>query len=207
MSNIIEEFHKHYYDSKVWLGNTRWLGIPILKLPLDLFIYQEIIFDIKPDLIIECGTFNGGSALFFSSMLDLINKGKVISIDHLLRSNLPSHPRLTYIKASSTSDEALEKVEQLINPGDVVMVVLDSDHRKNHVLSELELYGKYVTKGSYLVVEDTNVNGHPILPNFGPGPMEAVEEFLLENDEFEIDESKHKFLVTFCPKGFLRKVK
>ena len=207
MSNIIEEFHKHYYDSKVWLGNTRWLGIPILKLPLDLFIYQEIIFDIKPDLIIECGTFNGGSALFFSSMLDLINKGKVISIDHVLRSNLPSHPRLTYIKASSTSDEALEKVKQLINPGDVVVVVLDSDHRKNHVLSELELYGKYVTKGSYLVVEDTNVNGHPILPDFGPGPMEAVEEFLLENNEFMIDESKHKFFFTFCPKGFLRKVK
>lgn len=139
-------------------------------------------------------------------MLDLIQKGQVLSIDIAPQPNLPTHPRLTYLQASSTSLEAMEKVQSMINPRDVVMVILDSDHSKNHVLNELRLYSKVVTIGSYLVVEDTNINGHPVLPNWGPGPMEALTEFLKENNEFIIDESKHKFFVTFHPKGFLYKV-
>lgn len=205
MPDCIHEFHKHYYESKVWATGTTWLGTPIQKLPLDLFLYQEIIYDIKPDLIIECGTCNGGSTLFFASMLDLIHKGKVVSIDITPQPNLPIHPRITYLKDSSTSPDALRKVENMINPGDIVMVNLDSDHTKEHVLSELKLYSPFVTGGSYLIVEDTNINGHPILPEFGPGPMEAVEEFLKGNNEFFIDESKHKFFFTFHPRGFLRR--
>ncbi|PEB52879.1 cephalosporin hydroxylase [Bacillus pseudomycoides] len=207
MYNLIEEFHKYYYNSLVWATSTKWLGVPMQKCPLDLFLYQEMIYEIKPDLIIECGTHSGGSALFFSSMLDLIQKGKIISIDIAPQPNLPTHPRLTYLQASSISPEAIEKVRSMINPGDVVMAILDSDHSKNHVLDELRLYSKFVTIGSYLVAEDTNINGHPVLPNWGPGPMEALEEFLGENNEFVIDESKHKFFVTFHPKGFLYKVR
>ncbi|PFE00333.1 cephalosporin hydroxylase [Bacillus cereus] len=207
MNDFIQEFHKHYYDSLVWFKNTKWLGVPIHKCPLDLFLYQEIIYQIKPDLIIECGTYDGGSALFFSSMLDLIQKGQVLSIDIAPQLNLPTHPRLTYLRASSTSSEAIEKVQSMINPEDVVMVILDSDHSKNHVLNELKLYSRVVNTGSYLVVEDTNINGHPVLPNWGPGPMEAITEFLKENNEFVIDESKHKFFVTFHPNGFLYKVR
>jgi cephalosporin hydroxylase len=207
MGDFIKEFHKHYYASYVWLKNTSWLGVSILKLPLDLFLYQEIIYEIKPDLIIECGTYNGGSALFFSSMLDLINKGKVLSIDIKPEPNLPVHPRITYFTASSTSPEAIEKVKSMINPNDVVMVVLDSDHTKDHVLNELRLYNGFVTKGSYLIVEDTNINGYPVLPDWGPGPMEALHEFLKENNDFIIDITKHKFFVTFHPDGFLRKVR
>ncbi|MBD5796828.1 cephalosporin hydroxylase [Bacillus pseudomycoides] len=207
MKDFIQEFHKYYYDSLVWSKSTKWLGVPIHKCPLDLFLYQEIIYQIKPDLIIECGTYDGGSALFFSSMLDLIQKGQVLSIDIAPQSNLPTHPRLTYLRASSTSSEAMGKVQSMINPEDVVMVILDSDHSKTHVLNELKLYSEVVTTGSYLVVEDTNINGHPVLPNWGPGPMEALTEFLKENNQFVIDGSKHKFFVTFHPNGFLYKVR
>jgi cephalosporin hydroxylase len=95
----------------------------------------------------------------------------------------------------------------MISPSDTVLVILDSDHSKQHVLNELRLYHSFVTEGSYLIVEDSNINGHPVLPQFGPGPMEALDEFLQENDDFVIDESKHKFLITFNPRGYLKKVK
>lgn len=206
MNNLINEFHKHYYNSMVW-ANTKWLGTEVLKLPFDLFIYQEIIHEINPDVIVETGTFGGGSALFLASMLDLINKGKVITIDIRQQPNSPSHPRITYMEASSTADETVRKVKSMINPGDTVMVILDSDHSKQHVLNELKLYGNFVTVGSYLIVEDTNVNGHPVFSDHGPGPMEAVDEFLQGNDQYIIDESKHKFLLTFHPRGFLQKIK
>jgi cephalosporin hydroxylase len=203
---IIDEFHKHYYNSSVW-QNTKWLGVPILKMPLDLMLYQEIIFEIKPDVIIESGTFNGGSALFFASMLDLINKGKIMTIDISPQPNLPIHPRLSYINGSSLADDILQEVESFIKSGDVVLVCLDSDHSKQHVLNELKLYSKFVTTGSYLICEDTNINGHPVLPYHGAGPMEAVQEFLQTNHDFTIDESKHKFFVSFNPNGYLRKIK
>lgn len=207
MPELFDDFHIHYYDSLVWLTDTEWLGVPIQKFPLDLWIFQEIIYEVKPDLIVECGTYNGGSALFFASMCDLMKKGRVISIDISPQPNLPAHPRLTFFTGSSTSEEAVHTVESLIHPNDTVMVVLDSDHTQDHVLSELRLYHGFVTQGSYLIVEDTNINGHPVLPEWGPGPMEALHVFLAENDQFQVDESRHKFFVTFHPRGFLRKVK
>lgn len=206
MNRIIADFHRLYYDSKVWLQNTTWMGVPILKLPFDLFLFQEIIYETKPDLIVECGTYNGGSALFFASMMDLINNGHVLTIDTISRPNMPKHPRITYFKGSSTSQEALDKVKSMIRPNSKVMVILDSDHTKAHVLNEIRLYKDFVSKGSYLVVEDTNINGHPVRTGWGPGPMEAVQEFMGNNREFIIDTSKHKFFVTFQPNGFLKKL-
>jgi cephalosporin hydroxylase len=206
MNLIIDEFHKLYYNSLVW-QNTKWLGVPIVKMPLDLMLYQEIIFEVKPDVIIESGTFNGGSALFFASMLDLINKGKIMTIDVSPQPNLPIHPRISYINGSSVADDILQKVEGFIKSGDVVLVCLDSDHTKQHVLNELKAYSKFVTKGSYLICEDTNINGHPVLPDHGAGPMEAVQQFLQTNNDFTIDESKHKFFVSFNLNGYLLKIK
>ena len=87
-----------------------------------------------------------------------------------------------------------------------VMVVLDSDHPKNHVLQEMKIYGKFVSKGCYMIVEDTNVNGHPVLSDFGDGPMEAVTEFLENNEDFVIDKDREKFLLTFNPNGYLKKI-
>ncbi|KEK22539.1 cephalosporin hydroxylase family protein [Bacillus gaemokensis] len=206
MDSKTSEFLKQYYDSHVWGLNTTWLGVPLCKLPSDLFLYQEMIYEIKPDLIIECGTFKGGSALFLASMLDLIGKGHVLSIDIGPQPNLPTHPRIQYLTASSISAEVQQIVLTLQPAFNVIMVILDSDHSKEHVLRELQLYSSLVSIGSYIVVEDTCINGNPILPDWGPGPMEAVEEFLQTNNNFIIDESKHKFFMTFHPKGFLKRI-
>jgi cephalosporin hydroxylase len=108
---------------------------------------------------------------------------------------------------SSASKEVEEQVRTLIKGSDKVMVILDSDHHKEHVLNELVIYSKFVTKGSYLIVEDTNINGHPVFVEFGPGPMEAIEEFLGQNEEFVVDEKREKLYLTFNPKGYLRKIK
>ena len=100
----------------------------------------------------------------------------------------------------------MAQVGKLISDKDKVMVILDSDHHKEHVLNELRIYGKFVTKESYIIVEDTNINGHPVYPDFGPGPMEAVEEFLRENKNFVIDKTREKFYLTFNPRGYLKKI-
>lgn len=208
--SIVSQFHKLYYDAhifgKTWC-NTFWLGIPTLKCPLDLWIYQEIIFEVKPDVIIECGTAHGGSALFLASVCDLVGNGKVITIDIEDKKGRPKHNRIKYLLGSSTSKEIVRKVRSLVKNGDKVMVVLDSDHHKEHVLNELRIYSNFVTKGSYIIVEDTNINGHPVYPEFGPGPMEAVEEFLREkNKDFVVDKTKEKFYLTFNPKGYLKRI-
>ncbi len=203
---IIKEFHRIYYNSDIW-KNTFWFGVPCWKCPLDLWIYQEILYEIKPDVIIECGTAHGGSALFLASICDLIGNGRIVTIDIKEYPNRPEHERITYILGSSTSTKTVEKIRKLIDRNDKVMVILDSDHHKEHVLKELRSYSNFVTKNSYLIVEDTNINGHPVLPEYGPGPMEAVEEFLKENKNFVIDRSKEKFLLTFNPKGFLKRVR
>lgn len=208
--SVVDQFHKLYFDShrfgKTW-GNTSWLGIVTKKCPLDLWIYQEIIFEIKPDVIIECGTLKGGSALFLASMCDLINHGKVITIDTKDAKRLPQHKRIKYLVGSSTSKEIVEKVKSLVGKNDKVLVLLDSNHSKQHVLNELRIYKEFVKKGNYLVVEDTQLNGHPVTPNYGPGPMEAVKEFLKENKNFVVDKNKEKFYMTFNPNGYLKKIK
>lgn len=206
--NIVERFHKLYYDSfifgKTW-RDTHWLGTPILKCPMDLCLYQEIIHELKPDLIIETGTAKGGSALFLSSMCDLVKNGKVVSIDVLDDPGRPKHERLTYLHGSSTSDDIVGKVKEMAKDAATLLVFLDSDHSKKHVLEEMKIYSRMVTKGSYMVVEDSNINGHPVDPDFGPGPMEAMEEYLANNNDFVIDKDKEKFYLTFNPKGYLKK--
>lgn len=202
--DVINEFHKIYAacNSKV-----TWLGITTVKCPLDLWIYQEIIVELRPDLIIECGTASGGSALFLATICDLVDKGRIITIDIKESLDRPTHSRIIYLKGSSVSQEIKNKVLELIKNNDkVIMVILDSDHHKEHVLEELKFYSKLVTKGSYLIVEDTCINGHPIYPGFGPGPMEAVKEFLKGNSDFTIDKTREKLLLTFNPNGFLKKI-
>jgi cephalosporin hydroxylase len=201
--NCSSYFHQEFYHTQF---NTLWLGIPAMKNPLDFWVYQQIIYEIKPDIIIECGTAYGGSALFFANICDLINHGKVITIDIEEIKRRPEHNRIIYLHGSSTSDDILNKVKSLINKCDKVLVILDSDHHKQHVLNELILYSKLVSKGSYIVVEDTNINGHPVLPNYGDGPMEAVNEFLKNNTDFFIDKSREKYLLTFYPNGWLKKI-
>ena len=203
-SEVRESFHMMSYYSGA-LQHTYWLGVPILKLPFDCWTYQEIIFEQRPDLIIETGTAQGGSALFFCSICDLVGNGRVVSIDIEARASV-QHPRLTLLKGDSTSAAILDKVAALASGTTRRMVVLDSDHGETHVRRELSAYWDFVTPDSYLVVEDTNVNGHPVMPEHGPGPFEAVTEFLKENPNFAVDHSREKFLVTYFPNGYLRRL-
>jgi cephalosporin hydroxylase len=205
---VVNSFHKLYHGnpSQTWL-NTFWVGIPVTKCPLDLWVYQEIIFNLKPDIIIECGTGKAGGTLFMAHILDILNNGKVISIDLEDVEGRPRHKRIDYLLGSSTSEGVVALVSRLIDSNEKVMVILDSDHHKEHVLNELRIYSRFVTKGSYLIVEDTNLNKHPVRPQFGPGPMEAVSQFLQENKDFVIDKTKEKFYMTFNPNGYLVKIR
>ncbi len=183
-SEIINRFHILYYNCsrRTW-KNTFWLGVRAQKCPLDLWIYQEIIHETRPDVIVECGTAEGGTALFLAAICDLVRNGRVITVDVIEDSARPKHERITYLTGSTVWEETVERVRQNITGDAKVMVILDSDHTKDHVLKELRLYGELVTVGSYLIVEDTNLNGHPVAMTFGPGPMEAVQEFLEENED------------------------
>jgi cephalosporin hydroxylase len=202
---VIDSFHRLYYDRRVW-KDTFWLGVPALKCPLDLWVYQELMFEVKPSVIVECGTYDGGSAAFLASICDLLKRGRIITIDIELREGRPKHRRVKYFLGSSTAPETVDFVRREIRPRDTVLVILDSDHRRDHVLEEMRLYAPLVTAGSYLIVEDTNINGNPVYPAFGPGPMEAVQEFLSDRHDFEVDRSREKFFVTFNPGGWLRRV-
>jgi cephalosporin hydroxylase len=203
---VVRRFHTLYYDShwRTW-GKTTWLGLNVLKCPLDLWIYQEIIFKTRPDVIIESGTLHGGTAYYLASICELVDRGRIITID-IDTGKIPrrEHPRLTYLNGSSVAPEIVASVRESIRPSEKVMVILDSDHAKDHVLAELRTWGPMVTVGNYLIVEDTNVNGHPVLPDHGPGPMEAVEEFLTEEKRFVIDDACEKFFMTCNPRGYLR---
>lgn len=203
---IVKRFHRLFFHQKfrTW-ANTKFLGVPVAKNPLDLWVYQEIIFEVRPDLIIETGTAHGGSALYMATMCDLVGRGRVVSVDIAPLGVLPAHERVKFMTASSTDPATYESIRQLIRPGEVVMVVLDSNHERAHVLEEMRLYGQLVTPGSYMIVEDTNVNGHPAFWAHGPGPMEAVEEFLGSHKEFFVDELREKYFFTFNPRGYLRK--
>jgi len=187
---LVDEFHKLFY--KVWghrsTLDVAWFGFPMIKNPLDLWIYQEIISETLPEIIVETGTLYGGSALYFASLFELMGAGQVVTVDRggdnarvvpgLTAGEIrPRHPLITYITGSSTDYSTLKQVIALCE-NKRAMVILDSDHTKDHVLKELEMYSPLVTPGCYLVVEDSNINGHPVFPDHGEGPFEATREFL-----------------------------
>lgn len=208
---IVDRFHRLMYDlTDVNAFRTycvSWLGYGMLKWPTDMWSYQEIITETMPDVIVETGTHRGGSALFFATICDLIQHGEVISvdIDDSFRANQPVHPRITFLSGSSTDPAIVANIKRRIAGRKNVFVILDSDHRRDHVLDELRIYNELVPVGGHLVVEDTNVNGHPAYPEFGPGPREAVDQFLAENRHFEVDRIQERFYWTHNPHGFLRR--
>ncbi|MEZ5014650.1 MAG: CmcI family methyltransferase [Chitinophagales bacterium] len=209
-ANVTDSFHSLFYDSflfdKTW-GESTWLGVHIKKCPFDTWMYQEILFEVKPDLIVECGTYKGGSAYYMATLCDLIGKGEILTIDIEDHPNKPQHARIKYLTGSTLDPVILGEVNQAVYNKQTVLVILDDDHTRDHVLKEMETYAPFVTIGSYMLVEDSNVNGHPVYPEFGPGPYEAIEAFLSKNDKFAIDKSKEKFYMTFNPNGYLRRIK
>lgn len=206
---ISRQFHRSFYYARdITWKNTSWFGAPVLKCPLDLWVYQEILFEVQPATIIECGTNRGGSAFFMGGVCDLIGKGKIVTIDIMdVTQGHPRHPRATYLIGSSTSDEIVQQVRDLTDDEGPVMVVLDSDHTRDHVLNEMRIYGPMVTPGSYIIVEDSNINGHPVNPAAGPGPMEAINAFLRENDGYATDPTREKYFLSFNPRGYIQRVK
>jgi len=176
---IVRQFHNLWFGAGVstWFNNTTYRGTPVLQHPFDLWIYQELIDRIRPALIIETGTWSGGSARYLGDLCALVGTGHVITIDIEHQQPVPEHERVTYLLGPSTSPEIVKQIRERLPANGPVMVMLDSDHSADHVLEELHLYAPMVTVGSYLIVEDTAVNGHPVWPSYGPGPFEAVEKF------------------------------
>jgi cephalosporin hydroxylase len=199
----------------------KWLGRPIIQYPQDMIALQEIIWDIKPDVIIETGIARGGSLIFSASILQLIGKGKVVGIDIDIREHNkkeikkhPLHNRIKMIEGSSTDEKIIKKVFQTVKSTDKVLVILDSNHTHEHVLKELDAYSKLVTKKSYLIVFDTVIEDLPEkLFRKKPwskkhNPKTAVRLFLSKNNRFEIDQTiTNKLLITAAPEGYLKCIK
>jgi cephalosporin hydroxylase len=206
---------------KQYVYNFKWLGRPIIQMPQDIIGLQEIIWEVKPDLIIETGIAHGGSLIFSASILALLGgNGKVLGIDIDIRPHnreeIEQHPlakRIEMIEGSSVSEETAQMVYEIAADYSNLMVILDSNHTHEHVKKELELYSSLVSVGSYLVVFDTFVEDMPqdSFPDrpwtVGDNPKTAVFEFLAENDNFEIDKNvENKLLMTSAPSGYLKRI-
>lgn len=205
---VMDAFHRLWYDAPHTWAMTYWQGVPTMKCPFDLWTVQDVVFGMKPSLIIETGTALGGSALFYAHLCDLNKKGAVISVDLEPNETLPDHPRLTFVRGASSIDDKViaylqtRVVEREAGP---VFVFLDSDHSQAHVAQELDRYAAFVGVDGLLVVEDTNINNHPVLPTFGPGPHEAVEAFLAAHPEWYREPTYERYAMTMHPGGWLRR--
>lgn len=203
--------------------NFRWMGRPIIQYPQDMIAMQEIIWEIKPDLIIETGIAHGGSLIYYASLLELIGHGEVLGIDIDIRAHnkaeIEKHPmfkRINMIQGSSIDVQIVEEVKKYTIGKEKVLVVLDSNHTHEHVLNELRMYAPFVSKDSYIVVFDTIVENLPdnYIPHLkrpwavGDNPMTAVHEFLKENDNFQINKDiDNKILISVAPQGYLKRIK
>lgn len=220
LKNAAEQFNIESNKAQ-YSYNFSWMGRPIIQYPQDILAMQEIIWEIKPDIIIETGVAHGGSVIYYASLLELIGKGEVVGIDVDIRQHnrnaIENHQmikRINLIEGSSISEQTIQQVKKLLEGKQKVIVVLDSNHTHDHVLEELKLYAPLVSVGSYIVVFDTIVEDLP--DNYLPGrlwskgnnPKTAVHEFLKNNNEFEIDTTlNNKLLVSVAPDGYLKRVK
>jgi len=201
--------------------NFSWMGRPIIQYPQDMIAMQEIIWELKPDLIIETGIAHGGSLIYYASLLELIGKGKVLGIDIDIREHnrkeIESHPmfkRIEMIQGSSIAKETVDTVKKIAKDHQTVLVVLDSNHTHDHVLQELDAYASLASVGSYVVVFDTIVEFMPdgYLPGRpwkqGDNPWSAAQDFLKRNPNFEIDKTiQNKLLISVAPDGYLKRLR
>ena len=188
------------------LSGTTYFGVPTLKNPMDAWIYQEIVYEMKPDVIVEIGNRHGGSALLFAHLCDILGKGRVIGVDldhHTVPDRVKAHARITFIDGDAC--QSAERVFSLIAPDERVLLVEDSAHTYDNTLNVLRRYSDLVKTGDYFIVEDS-VCHHGLDTGPKPGPYEAIETFVRENADFQIDRSRERFVITWNPKGFLKRV-
>lgn len=227
---MLQKSVKNFSNETLRVGysyNFSWLGRPIIQYPQDMIALQEIIWEVKPDMIIETGIAHGGSLIFSASMLTLleacgeIKDGKVLGIDIDIREHnrkaIEAHPmnkKITMYQGSSIDEEMIQKVHEFAKSGKKILVCLDSNHTHEHVLTELKAYAKLASIGSYCIVFDTIIEDMPenSFPNRpwdkGNNPKTAVWEFLKENDSFAIDKDiENKILITVAPDGYLKRIK
>lgn len=211
--NIVSNREKYSY-------NFSWMGRPIIQYPQDMIAMQELIWEIKPDLIIETGVAHGGSLIYYASLMELIGKGEIVGIDIDIRAHnraaIEAHPmfkRITLLEGSSLSEDIVSQVKKLAKDKATIMVSLDSNHTHDHVLEELKLYAPLTSVGSYCVVFDTIVEDMPKAMydrpwDVGNNPKTAVWEYLKQNDCFEIDKQiDNKLLISVAPDGYLKRIK
>lgn len=201
MTSAAESYHKWYYNNNLWL-HTKWRGVICHKSVMDMWNYQELIHRFGLGLVVETGVKFGGSALFFAEHVPYV--GMDIS-DKYLDPRVTRHPQVTFYKGDSSSREMWD-LAKTHRSGSPSFVLLDSDHTREHVYKELTALEGFVEKGDLVVVEDTNINGNPVLPDFGPGPMEAVEEFLADHPgRYRRTDLDKRFGWSFAPAGFLER--
>jgi len=202
-----------------YYNNFSWMGLPVLQLPEDLVRLQEVIYRVRPDVIVETGVFRGGSLMFHATLCQALSKGRVIGIDNqidkMVRDNITKHvlaPRITLVEGDSTSREVVSTVSQMIRPGESVLVILDSCHTKEHVQHELECYSRLVTPGSYIIAADGIMADLVDVPGGQPdwrsdNPLAAADEFVTRHPEFRREQrAQLSAKVTYWPGAWLERV-
>lgn len=200
-----------HHQEKIVFEKVRWMGIPTLKNVLDCWIYQEIIWDVKPDVLIELGSYAGGSTMFFCHLFDILGNGQVLSLDRIRTFYQAKHPRLTDI-TGDCSDPAIVAQVGRFCAGKKVMAIHDADHSRQAVLRDLRLYADFISVDSYFIVEDGVVDvfdprASAQLGWSEPGPLAAVRAFLAEDGRFVDDESRERYLITYNPSSWLKRVR
>jgi cephalosporin hydroxylase len=220
---LAKQWTKTMWNGLVWKG-VRWMGAPIQQWPTDLIILQELIHRLRPRVIIESGVFLGGSSMFYASMLELVKiEGRVISLDLQIhpeaRANIGSfiyEDKITLVECDSKAAETHKLLNDLLAGESNVLVCLDSDHSYSHTLAELRAFARYVPVGGYMIMFDTVCEWLADVPHGDPSwaednPMRAVRDFLAsqpaDGPQFVIDKDCEKLMVTFCPNGYLRRVR
>ena len=196
------------HQQEIVFSKCSWMGVGTLKNPLDAWVYQEIIHEVKPDTIVEIGSYMGGATLYFAHLLDLMGNGTVVSVDIDRTRYEVEHDRIVTITGDSASQEVVDQVAGYCD-GKNVLVFHDGDHSRAQVKKDLAAYSKFVNVGSYFIVEDGIVDLFEPEESLGldtDGPLAAVEEFLTRHPEFVVDRDRERYILTYNPKGFLRRV-
>lgn len=194
-------------------GECKWMGLTAYKNPLDMWIYQELIFEVKPEVIVEVGSCYGASALFMAHMFDLMGTGIVVTIDIERSMYKVKHDRIVTVTGDSSSAPIVNRVARLCQDK-MVMVVHDGDHNSAQVLKDMRAYAPLVSVGSYLIVEDGNIDqfrpgvAEGLFDGFPDGgPLVAIREFMRDNTEFEVDRERERYVLTQNPEGYLKRVR